>query len=454
VNGGGDSRDGRGAGGAVFTVGGGLFIDSSTFSGNEAVTVTGGGGGAIVAYEPEWDTNTRLRIRNSIVANNGASECYTRGGVSTTGSTNNVITDSTLNNLDNPACPGVLSSDDPGLQPLLKYAPGRTPTMAIPFDSVAVDNADPAFSPLDDQRGIARPQGLAPDIGAYEAAPSGPSTQIDLVPSLPDGDNGWYVSAVGFAIGAVDPDGTVAETRCALDPASVPASFADLPAGQCAIVGAGTDGTHAFYAASIDNEGNAEASVAGVAFKIDRTAPTLDPFLNVSQIVAGQTGVVADPNGTDATSGLASQSCDPVNTTVPGLVTVECTATDNAGNIGTGSVSFVVQYRVLGFFSPVPGSKWRAGQTVPVKVALGGPSARVSDDVGRALARDCRVTFVVTGAQVKAPQCLKYDAATDQFIFNWKLAKQPLGTATIKVIVSYPGSAVTTTISEAIEIIR
>ena len=454
LNGGGTSRDGRGAGGAVFTVGGDLSIESSTFAGNEAITVTGGGGGAIVVYDPEGVEEASLRLRNSIVAGNGASECYTRGGVTTTGSARNVITDSTLNNLDNPACPGVFSSDDPGLQPLLKYAPGRTPTMAIPFDSVAVDNADPTTSPLDDQRGIARPQGAGPDIGAYEAAPTGPSTEIDLVPALPDGNSGWYVSAVGFAIGAIDPDGTVAETRCALDPASVPASFADLPAGQCAMVGASSDGNHAFYASSIDNDGNVEGTVAGVSFAIDRTAPTLDPFLNVTQIVAGQTGVVADPNGSDATSGLASQSCDPVDTTVPGLVTVDCTATDNAGNVGTGSVSFVVQYQVLGFFSPVPGSKWRAGQTVPVKVALGGASARVSDAVGRELARNCRVTFVVAGAQIKSPQCLKYDPATDQFIFNWKLAKQPLGAATISVVVSYPGSTVTTTISESIEIIR
>ena len=94
-NGGGDSRDGRGAGGAVFLVGGVLRIDSSTFSGNEAVTVTGGGGGAIVVYDPIGDVEASLRLRNTLVAGNGASECYTRNGVTTTGSTHNVITDST-----------------------------------------------------------------------------------------------------------------------------------------------------------------------------------------------------------------------------------------------------------------------------------------------------------------------------------------------------------------------
>jgi hypothetical protein len=164
---------------------------------------------------------------------------------------------------------------------------------------------------------------------------------------------------------------------------------------------------------------------------------------------------VATPNATDATSGVASSSCDPVHTSVAGLVTVQCTATDNAGNVGTSSVSFVVQYRILGFFSPVPGSKWRAGQTVPVKIALAdGAGTRIPDIDAAALARACKVTFSVTGSQARGSSCLKYDAGTHQFIFNWKLAKQPLGTATITVTIAYAGSTVTTVISEPIEIIR
>ena len=107
LNGGGDSRDGRGAGGAVFTVGGDLSIESSTIARNEAITVTGGGGGAIVVYDPEGNEEASLELRNSIVAGNGVSECYTRNGVTTTGSARNLITDSTSNKLADPACPGV-----------------------------------------------------------------------------------------------------------------------------------------------------------------------------------------------------------------------------------------------------------------------------------------------------------------------------------------------------------
>jgi hypothetical protein len=40
--------------------------------------------------------------------------------------------------------------------------------MALLPGSPAIDAADPAGAPVTDQRGIARPVGPAPDIGAYE----------------------------------------------------------------------------------------------------------------------------------------------------------------------------------------------------------------------------------------------------------------------------------------------
>ena len=327
--------------------------------------------------------------------------------------------------------------------------------MAVGQTSAAIDAADPTTSPLDDQRGVARPQGAGPDIGAYEAARIGPTTSIELDPASPNGNNGWYVSTVLFAFGASDPDGAVAETRCALDPASTPASFADLPAGSCSLLGNGADGTHALYAASIDTDGNAEATVASAAFKVDKTAPTLSPSLNVTSVVVGQTGVEAVPNASDPTSGLASSSCEAVDTSLTGVQTIDCTATDNAGNVGAGSLTIVVEYRILGFFSPVPMSKWQAGMTVPIKVALGDLDGfRLGDAAAAALAANCRVTFSATGAQAVTGKCLRYDPKMDQLVFNWKLGKNPLGTTVLKVAISYPGSSTVTTLSEAITIVR
>jgi hypothetical protein len=205
----------------------------------------------------------------------------------------------------------------------------------------------------------------------------------------------------------------------------------------------------------VDVAGNTESPVVSATLKIDQTAPTLGPTLNVgTPIMIGQAGVTASPNATDLTSGVASSSCGAVDTSTPGPQTVSCTATDNAGNTGTGSVTFVVEYRILGFFSPVPGSKWRAGQTVPIKIAISGAAGRLSDSEASALAQACRVKFSATGAQTVAGQCLKYDAATDQFVFTWKLKKNQLGSATISISISYPGSTTTTVLSESIVIIK
>jgi hypothetical protein len=46
---------------------------------------------------------------------------------------------------------------------------GPTQTHALLSGSLAIDAADPVASPPTDQRGVSRPQGSGPDIGAYEA---------------------------------------------------------------------------------------------------------------------------------------------------------------------------------------------------------------------------------------------------------------------------------------------
>jgi hypothetical protein len=334
-------------------------------------------------------------------------------------------------------------------------APGLTPTMALSAGSPAIDAADNSFAPGQDQRIVGRPQGPSADIGAFEFNGQPPVTTIGLAPASPDGSNGWYVSPVGVTVAATDADSSAAQTRCALDPASVPASFDDLPNAACSLGTVGTDGTHAVYSASVDTEGNVVLAVASATFKIDQTKPTLAPSLSSATIQLGQTGVTASPHASDATSGIASASCDPINTSTPGVHSVSCTAIDNASNSATGSITYVVAYRILGFFSPVPGSKWQAGSTVPVKVALANAAGvRISDAAAQALANACTVTFSVAGVQTKQAQCLKYDPLTDQFIFNWKIDKRPLGNATISVSIAYAGTTTTTSLAEQVTVVR
>jgi len=192
------------------------------------------------------------------------------------------------------------------------------------------------------------------------------------------------------------------------------------------------------------------------SFKIDSTEPTVSPSLNAtSPITVGQSGVVASANATDDTSGVASSGCDAADTSSPGVHSITCTAMDNAGNQGSATLTYVVEYRILGFFEPFAGAKWKVGQSVPVKVALAnGAGVRISDAEGAALAGACRVTFQAAGPQPKGPECLRYDLANHQFVYNWKLGRTGFGSATIVVRISYADTTVTTELSEAITITR
>ena len=67
-------------------------------------------------------------------------------------------------------------------------------------------------------------------------------------------------------------------------------------------------------------------------------------------------------------------------------------------------------------------------------------------------ASGCRLLFSATGAQSLGASCMKYDAASKQFQFNWKIGTKGTGSETIVVTISYPGTTQTTTRSESITI--
>jgi hypothetical protein len=158
-----------------------LEVNGSTFSGNQST----GSGAAIVAFNAIEHVKTGMSfpfpqtipvdipiaftLNNTIIANNGANECFFFG----TGSINpkgagNLIMQNGSGQVK--PCPGVATTSDPQLHPLQLNSPGNTPTMAILSSSPAVDKADPSTSLSTDQRGVPRPQpqGGVSDIGAFE----------------------------------------------------------------------------------------------------------------------------------------------------------------------------------------------------------------------------------------------------------------------------------------------
>lgn len=276
-----------------------------------------------------------------------------------------------------------------------------------------------------------------------------PTTTIALQPPAPNGDNGWYRS-LSIAVNATDPDDPVAATQCKVLPANAPApaSYDDLTPSCPSSVADGD--AMKYYAASVDSNGNKEKPVATDAFKLDSTPPMLDPKLSTSPLLLHQTGARVDPGASDATSGIAVTGCGSIDTSTAGDHTVTCSATDNAGNTATRLIHYTVEYQILGFFPPVPGSKFKTGQTVPVKIALADANGtRISDADGTALASACRVRVSVT-PNILVPQCMTYDPVGDQFQFDWKVSGA--GPAMLNAIVGYPSTNVTTQTTLAIAI--
>ena len=123
------------------------------------------------------------------------------------------------------------------------------------------------------------------------------------------------------------------------------------------------DGTHVFPIRSMrDNAGNVGTS-PGIAVQIDTTRPQLSAVMPPAQLFVGATHDF-QLSATDALSGIASQSCTPVDTTTPTASDpgsaprdAVCTAIDRAGN----TASMTSRYEVV----PQTRRTGGAGQPVP-----------------------------------------------------------------------------------------
>jgi hypothetical protein len=252
------------------------------------------------------------------------------------------------------------------------------------------------------------------------------------VPDRAPNGAGWYRAPVTIDWQATDDSGSPT------DPPDTVAS---------------TQGFGVAYTSGPSCDPSYNCATGSISLSIDSVGPSLAPTISPATILLYGTAT-ATPHATDATSDVASQSCGSPDTSSAGAHTLSCTATDNAGNSTTVNVGYVVQYKILGFFSPGLNAKWKRGQTVPIKVALGDVDGnRISDSEAQGLLSPmCRVIFVATGVQT-ASACMKYDTANHQLIYNWKLG-QTTGSVTISVQVGYAGTTTKTILSEPITITK
>lgn len=177
-------------GGAVFAQGG-LIVTNSTITGNAARTTMAAQGGGILALAMS------VNLVNTTVSNNTAAGATSTGGgimnAASLSATNTILAGNTGGNCGAMAMGATLaanlSSDatcgfsgaggrdgvDAQLGPLADNG-GPTNTRAITQSSPAANAGTATGCPATDQRGVARPQGPACDIGAFEAPYAAPGT--------------------------------------------------------------------------------------------------------------------------------------------------------------------------------------------------------------------------------------------------------------------------------------
>jgi hypothetical protein len=177
-----------------------------------------------------------------------------------------------------------------------------------------------------------------------------------------------------------------------------------------------------------DAAGNVAASIDSRGFDVDKTAPTLNPSVSPNPVLLNG-NATATAGAQDNLSGVASEGCDPVNTSSVGAKSVSCSATDEAGNQRSAIASYDVNYRFAGFRAPVDNggifNSVKAGQSVPMKFSLSGNQGLSIIETGfpkvAAVACPNSATMVDQIEETTtANSGLTYDATADQYNYVWK----------------------------------
>ena len=208
-----------GGGGGIFNSGQ-MIISNSTVSGNTATSHVGGGisnSGAAVLNNSTLSGNTATigggiftwgggstTLKNTIVANSSPADCSADGGTITSAGHN--LIENTSGCTIGGDTAGNITGVDPVLGPLADNG-GPTKTHALLAGSPAIDaGSTDCPPPFTDQRGVARPQGAACDIGAYETLETIPTVSawglVVLTLLLLIGAKIWFARRATAAITA------------------------------------------------------------------------------------------------------------------------------------------------------------------------------------------------------------------------------------------------------------
>lgn len=221
------------------------------------------------------------------------------------------------------------------------------------------------------------------------------------------GNNGWYTSDVTVSWSVQDSESAITSSS-GCDTSNI---TTDTPGITLSCTATSAGGT----------------SYQSVTVMRDATPPVLAPIVSPNPVLLDGTAT-AYPNASDATSGVAISSCDPVDTGSVGVHTVNCRASDVAGNQSSASTSYTVAYDFSGFSSPVDNSGLNtanAGETVPLKWRLtdanGNPVTTLRSVTVTAETLQCSIGTTPDLAQeTSAGNSGLQNLGDGYYQFNWK----------------------------------
>jgi hypothetical protein len=227
----------------------------------------------------------------------------------------------------------------------------------------------------------------------------------------------------------------------------VASDFGDLhlqagsPASPC--IDAGDNSAVANIPADLD--GNRRIAFGGVSltvdlgayeygsipYVLDTTPPVITTPSDMTVIATSTAGAVVNftVTATDGVDGTVPVTCTPPSgsTFAPGKTTVNCSASDAAGNPASKSFTVWVQYLWSGYLSPLSKQTFNRGSTIPVKFALTGASAPITN---------LSATLYITAPGATTETLLgtfKYDPTLKQYQYNWNTSKtMSAGTYTLR----------------------
>jgi len=153
---------------------------------------------------------------------------------------------------------------------------------------------------------------------------------------------------------------------------------------------------------------------------VDTTPPVIAPVSDLHVTATARSGakvVYTAPTYEDAVSGSGTATCTPASGTrfKLGQTTVNCQATDDAGNTAEVSFNVYVTYSWSGFLSPIKANgktTVKSGSMVPIKFRLTGASANVTDAVAR-------LTIERVSDGYKPVQDARF-SYNGQYMYQWK----------------------------------